>query len=255
LKQRYNQNKPWKGYQTNKKEETERAAIGKQNQEQKKKGVEYILPGVDQSMTFCNHTKMLMDPNLWIGDTGATIHSTPYDIGGINLRPAGRMDGITVGNGDFVSAQKIVDIVSTVVTNKGVEKETVQMTDVAVHPKSAFNLFSITKMMKQGWKVGNDHPNNMWLAKDGNKLVFDIVIPTNKGMMLCIYLKRHSELGLAVTDEGTKMSIIQAHVKLGHFSEAITRKTAKQLKWTITRGGMEPCEACAKGKARQKNVV
>ena len=29
---------------------------------------------------------------------------------------------------------------------------------------------------------------------------------------------------------------------------------AKGLNWTITHGGLGPCEACAVGKARQQNV-
>ncbi len=50
------------------------------------------------------------------------------------------------------------------------------------------------------------------------------------------------------------MPIAKVHALLGHHSEAITRKIAKELGWTISRGSMKPCEACTIAKARQKNV-
>jgi hypothetical protein len=36
--------------------------------------------------------------------------------------------------------------------------------------------------------------------------------------------------------------------------EDLTRKAAKQLKWELTPGSLGPCEACAAGKVKQKNV-
>ncbi len=50
------------------------------------------------------------------------------------------------------------------------------------------------------------------------------------------------------------MPIAKAHALLGHHSEAIARKIAKELGWTISRGSMKPCEACTIAKAKQKNV-
>ena len=42
---------------------------------------------------------------------------------------------------------------------------------------------------------------------------------------------------------------------LGHINEEDTRQIARELKWTITCGKLQPCEHCAIAKARQKNVV
>jgi hypothetical protein len=50
------------------------------------------------------------------------------------------------------------------------------------------------------------------------------------------------------------MTIEQAHVRLGHSSEDVTRKTAKALNWILTKGTLKPCDACAAAKAKQKNV-
>jgi hypothetical protein len=41
---------------------------------------------------------------------------------------------------------------------------------------------------------------------------------------------------------------------LGHMSEIATRQAAKALGWTLTPGSMTPCEMCAIGKGRQKNL-
>eukprot|EP00957_Ditylum_brightwellii_P170740 12995910-Ditylum_brightwellii.AAC.1 len=51
-----------------------------------------------------------------------------------------------------------------------------------------------------------------------------------------------------------KVNVDKAHALLGHSDKERTRTTAKHLGWIITRGKMKPCESCAVGKARQKNV-
>ena len=50
------------------------------------------------------------------------------------------------------------------------------------------------------------------------------------------------------------LNIQQAHERLGHSNEDATRKTAQALGWTITKGSLKPCEACAVAKAKQKNL-
>ena len=70
-------------------------------------------------------------------------------------------------------------------------------------------------------------------------------------MLLAARLKRTAtEVGGA--NQCTKVitrTIKQAHDELGHMSEDMTRKVAKELGWTIVRGTMKICESCAKGKA------
>jgi hypothetical protein len=53
----------------------------------------------------------------------------------------------------------------------------------------------------------------------------------------------------------TTKSIEKAHRMLEHHSEEATRKTAKQLGWTIGSGTLHPCLSCTIGKAKQKNTV
>jgi hypothetical protein len=46
--------------------------------------VEYLLVG----MTFPDNHDFLSDPNVWIADTGATVHNTPHQCGLMNVRKA-----------------------------------------------------------------------------------------------------------------------------------------------------------------------
>jgi len=40
-------------------------------------GIELAFMG----MVFSDNAQMLNDPNVWIGDTAATVHTTPHKIG------------------------------------------------------------------------------------------------------------------------------------------------------------------------------
>jgi hypothetical protein len=84
--------------------------------------------------------------------------------------------------------------------------------------------------------------------------VFDIKIETKKGAVYCAYIKRSSsEIGAAAANSQVQMTVQQAHSKLGHLSEALTRQAAATLGWKLS-GTMTPCEVCAIGKANQKNL-
>jgi hypothetical protein len=105
--------------------------------------------------------------------------------------------------------------------------------------------------MKEGWElIGKG--NAIMLKKGEHTIKFDIEISMPKGVLYAMYLEREHEVGSVAKD--VKMTIKQAHDKLGHSSEDNTRKTAKQLGWEITPGTLRPCESCAAGKAKQKNV-
>ena len=90
--------------------------------------------------------------------------------------------------------------------------------------------------------------------------MFDIKIPTTKGAVYAMYFKRRScavqeELTNGATDGGgLKLTIGQAHARLGHISEDAVRKIAGYLGWHLMRGKLTACEPCAVGKARQRNV-
>jgi hypothetical protein len=68
-------------------------------------------------------------------------------------------------------------------------------------------------------------------------------------------MKRTIEIAGAASDtKKLKMTIKQAHGKLGHSNEDATRKAARYLGWELKPGTLKSCESCAAAKAKQKNV-
>ena len=213
--------------------------------------IEFLLCG----MSFPNDVEFLNDPNVWIADTAATVHMTPHREGLTNVRKATVSDAITMGNGTAENALEIGDIIGTICDKHGNELGTGKLTDVTVLPTGKYNLFSVTQMLKKGWKLsGNDQA--LTLAKGDCEISFDIQIPTPKGKLFAMYVKRHEnrEVGNALRDGKTvRMNFNEAHDKLGHMSNTLTKATAKQLGWQLI-GAIKPCESCAIAKAKQKNV-
>jgi hypothetical protein len=93
------------------------------------------------------------------------------------------------------------------------------------------------------------------LTKEGKKLLFNIAIPTPKGMFFGMYIKREvgKEMAQAMVDDKS-IPIQLAHDRLGHPHEDMTRKMAEELERTLSRGSLKPCDGCLAGKAKQKNV-
>ena len=84
----------------------------------------------------------LNSPNVWIGDTGATKHSTKFKQGGINARPlSSRTRGIY---GQAVKPAMEVDIPGVYCDKTGEEQFAVKLRCVDVIPESHYNLMSIT---------------------------------------------------------------------------------------------------------------
>jgi len=79
------------------------------------------------------------------------------------------------------------------------------MKDVTYLPTGHFNLFSVTKLTKAGWQLHADL-KQLWLTKDQNKIVFDIVIPTPKGMLYAMYLKHDTDIAGISADVKVKMT-------------------------------------------------
>ena len=64
--------------------------------------------------------------------------------------------------------------------------------DVQYNPKSNFNLFSVGKAMKEGWKLSGDQ--KVLALKGCSKLVFNIKIMTKNVEMFCACLWREYEI-------------------------------------------------------------
>ena len=189
-------------------------------------GVEILLMAKDVEKTFPDVAELLKDPNIWIGDTGASTHVTNNANGMLNLR--NDSGGITMGNAKVEQATQVGDLPGTVCDKNGYQKSSVILKDVNVVPTSAFNLFSVSKLLKNGWNLSGTK-ESLVLSKGKSSVTFDIVINTPKGMIYATYLRRGSEVSGAVTDVRTKMSLKQAHERLGHIGKDDVRKTAKAV--------------------------
>jgi hypothetical protein len=67
--------------------------------------MELLLSNIDdEPHTFSHQQDMLLQPSIWIGDKGATVHMTPHSEGMIRLKNT--KGGITVGNGEVLVAKK-----------------------------------------------------------------------------------------------------------------------------------------------------
>ena len=102
----------------------------------------------------------------------------------------------------------------------------ITMKDVAFIPDCTFNLFSISKQLKQGWKLGGGKEALVLTSPNGKYSVkFDITISTPNGHLyaMCITRKSQEVAGVATanrnSDRKVKMTLKQVHQKLGHINE------------------------------------
>ena len=236
--------------------------------------VEFLLLNAPTAIEFPSDQAMLLDPNVWIADTGATVHMTSSKLGVVKEVKADSQDTVTMANGVADGAESVVDIRGTICNKEGKPDKEVMLRDVSFMPNGRFNLFSVTRLQKDGWILGGDS-KAIWLVKGESKILFDIIIPTRKGMLFAMYIDRHGDVAAAGADAGVlndkqpklteltnndddwklQLTVQKAHEFLGHPDEAKTRLAAKLLNWNLVRGGLKPCEACAAAKAKQKNVV
>ena len=228
-------------------------------------GVEVLMHGIDEVMLsgleVPNSLDILQDPDIWIGDTGATVHSTPHDIGFGDVHDDSTT-GIVVANGEKMPCAKVGTIKGSICDKEGhAIYESAALKDVVYVKQGTYNLFSVTKMVKDGWALYGD-VDKMELKKGDITITFDIKINTAKGVLYGLYFKRttagNTEMGQSAIVHGSKdksMSVDKAHSLFGHSYEEATRATAKALGITLTRGAMKPCLACSISKAKQKNVT
>jgi hypothetical protein len=95
--------------------------------------------------------KLLRHPDIWIGVTGASCHSTAHISGCINKRTAGSSSiGFT---GEAVQATFTVDIPGHFINRDGTLGSAGTLTEVGYSPKDNFNLLSISRMLVNGWHI------------------------------------------------------------------------------------------------------
>ena len=94
------------------------------------------------------------------------------------------------------------------------------------------------------------------MVMKGHKLVFDIVIRTNTGLVYCLYINcMTNELACTSITCRNPWSINDVHDQLGHSGKDTTHKIVKGLNLNVKPGAMETFWACMKGKAEECSAV
>ena len=219
-------------------------------------GSEFLLMGLNK-MEFRADARILDDPNVFIGDTGASSDTTASKLGFQNTRPGDAKDNIVDASGNDLSGKLVGDVSGTFCNKNGEELFDATIKEMVHTPNAGYNLFSITKRLEHGYKLRGDK-NSIWIEKGEHKIVFDIKIKTPKGAIFAAYFKQRvndeSEVAAVMTDRQRKLNADTVHGWLGHMNDADGRKTIKHLGFEITRKGLTPCAACAEAKAKQKSL-
>ncbi len=83
---------------------------------------------------------------------------------------------------------------------------------------------------------------------------FDREFKTPKGFVLGVMVLPQSEKAYPCLDKKKKIDINTFHKMLGHPGKETTIKTSKYY-GVIVEGNLDPCDACALSKSKQKNVA
>ena len=130
--------------------------------------------GMSASLSFPGQQDILTDPNMWIGDTAATVHMTAHKQGMISK--SGEKTNVTTANGTVAESCKVGAIRGVFCDQYCNEYLKSKMMDVA-HIKGPYNLYSLSKSMREGWKLEGDS-KVMTLTKGDAKIFFDIKVKT-----------------------------------------------------------------------------
>jgi hypothetical protein len=212
----------------------------------------------------------LLDPNVWIGDTGATTHNTAFIENTINHQAAHAKDNILGISGPPAETKTIVDIPCEVVQDG--KKEKMALKDVTYVPDSQYNLFSLIKLMSNGWIMSWSKSTRIRMTRGNNVLSFDETIYTPKGVLYVIVMKRREqcqtrhcvgkesmgkesgevmggqlliEAGAAITVEEKikKITINKAHAICGHMGQAEVQELCEYVGQGITKQGFQQGES------------
>ena len=210
---------------------------------------------------FPNSHKLLTQPTIWIGDMAAMMDMMPYLVGMINKKEAKESVSIVMGNKQAEKLVAIGDIPSMVCDNQGNQVMEALMKDVALVPNCPFNLFSISKCLKEGWKLGGTEDALILTSRNGKYVIkFDTTIsmPNRKLYTICIMQTQEEVAGVMTTNgnltKQVTLMVQEAHERQGHINERATKEIAKALGWKLTDTTKLNCLSCVAGKAKQKSL-
>jgi hypothetical protein len=113
-------------------------------------------------------------------------------------------DSAVTANGTISTPNKMGKLNVVACDNQGYEKSKASFQEVAYCPDAPLNAVSITYLCANGWRIVSGDNRHLKLEDEhGNKMVFNIIIRTKKGMLYAAYLKRvtATETGMIVAAE------------------------------------------------------
>ena len=110
-----------------------------------------------------------LNNNTWLGDTGATTHMR-YSLEGMKDLKSCEVK-ITLGSGKKIVGTKWGTWCGTILRTDGTT-DPITLKDVVYCPELSFNLFSLTKGMVNGGKLGSDG-TMISMTKGNQTVVFD----------------------------------------------------------------------------------
>jgi hypothetical protein len=149
--------------------------------------VEFLLSNVDKNMLSSRDQDMLLHPNIWIGDTAATVHMAPYEEGMINMKSM--PGGITVGNGDIMETSKSGDIPCVICDKHGQSLTSGMVTEVALIRGSPFNSAATVHMTpyEEGMINMKSMPGGITVGNG------DIMETSKSGDIPCVICDKHGQ--------------------------------------------------------------
>jgi hypothetical protein len=135
---------------------------------------------------------MLYDPNIWIGDTGASTHSTAHMQGMLNMKDGSGAVGIQGFDGSTHMVDNIGDIPGEIHDQYGNPVAKVTLKNVSYSAENVFNVISIPQLLVKHWTLDGASDYITVTSPDGVEIKFDIIIPTAKGRIYAVCMNKDS---------------------------------------------------------------
>jgi hypothetical protein len=196
-------------------------------------------------LTATSKNEILTD-DIWICVSGACGHYRKSDKGLFDVKDIN--EKITVGNGDSMKAIKVGSLKCHVIQLNG-SSVNVTLKEVKYVPESRVNLFSISKVLKNGFDLSN-RGLMISLKKGSVSVTFDRVI---KKVKMTTHDPSVAYLAKGSLTAIKKIDVNKFHEMIGHGGVDRLKKTTN-IHGSNLKGEFEVCEDCALAKARQRNV-
>jgi len=134
---------------------------------------EVLLQAVEWSETVASwdEAAKAKDCELWIIDTGASIHSTKVKEGLFDLEQ--ESVSILSSAGVTVQSSTVGKLRMAICDQEGDELITATMRNVQYVPSCPFNLVSATQLQSQQWTLGGN-ADAIWLKKGTNEVRYEV---------------------------------------------------------------------------------